>query len=1003
MFNDLLLEELVANDSLETLQKMSVFDILEGKEISNKENLKNTAFTKARGELGWIEPHDIHKELIANPNKRTFDYSHLLPKAHRDNGFQLHVVEGPKDSISPTFNDKHLHVLLIKKGNKNEHIVGFLNGSFEDPKAIKSDFSYIMKPFRGQRMGLSMYEAFMAHGAKNLGAKYIHGGMHSDSAAAIHQLLAAKHGLNYDSKRREGWEFAPYNNEHYSYALKSEDIQLEELEKGWKDAIIGLSSMLGLAREHPPAINLHPQLHSISMLESSGGKNIHHKVSKKGVFDTAYGSVGFKPESAYETFQHHKDLVNKYPELKDKNKFLKKFTSDSNFYNTMANLQWSGLLKRLKDPAKAAYGWRWGEGAAKLASDEAIKNDHYVSKFKKLSGLEKNELRELAKSISDIKPGPEVEKNKFDYSHLLPATHSHLRLHVEQYPLTNHPTPGKFTHGIKAVLRDPYDPPSLSRGNITSYYRPSDKMLHITYAELEDPGLHGHGLGRAMYEAVMGHAKHHHGAETVKGDIHSSMAKRVHESLARKHGLDYKPALSSELSTHQNKEAFDNKYAPYEYHLKNENIEKNEDFNNQIDEFKLKLKDWLNEEEKIDLSTLDDIELSLIAPESSSDVNYYEEQIAIKMLGNAFTMHQALKAACFLAHKDWPSPDKIKEAMDIYEEDLCLAALYACNLDRNRTNISLLHTIIELFNDDKLSKSEINISSENIDTNRFKVEPLVYEARDAARIIQRAFDTKKIYPIKLQEGKYSKGSKIARDPTLGMLWLLKPTSKKLSPAAGIREEGASTAQREAAAYQIACLLGLNNVIPRTYLISINGRMVSAMPFLPSDFISMNKARLEFPTELREAMDNYYRHGELFKWATFDYIIGNADRHCGNLLFEPNTKSIALIDHGATFAGDKFNPGNDLSSFTPYYLRYGYSGKFKKLNIQEKYNHLIRLDEVAEKTLCNWIMRIPELEIISILDRYQIDCAPVMHRLKMLKEASGPKWAYLNGKWSGLLP
>ena len=51
---------------------------------------------------------------------------------------------------------------------------------------------------------------------------------------------------------------------------------------------------------------------------------------------------------------------------------------------------------------------------------------------------------------------------------------------------------------------------------------------------------HGHGLGKAMYEALYSHALNRLGVHTVEGGMHSEDAGRVHEALARKHGLGYK-------------------------------------------------------------------------------------------------------------------------------------------------------------------------------------------------------------------------------------------------------------------------------------------------------------------------------------------------------------------------------------------------------------------------------------------------------------------------------
>lgn len=79
-------------------------------------------------------------------------------------------------------------------------------------------------------------------------------------------------------------------------------------------------------------------------------------------------------------------------------------------------------------------------------------------------------------------------------------------------------------------------------GSVSGYLR-DDGSLELAghlASELQ-PEHQGRGLGVAMYEGVLAHAKNALGALTVKGGSHSTSAMRVHTSLARKHGLNYQP------------------------------------------------------------------------------------------------------------------------------------------------------------------------------------------------------------------------------------------------------------------------------------------------------------------------------------------------------------------------------------------------------------------------------------------------------------------------------
>jgi hypothetical protein len=72
----------------------------------------------------------------------------------------------------------------------------------------------------------------------------------------------------------------------------------------------------------------------------------------------------------------------------------------------------------------------------------------------------------------------------------------------------------------------------------------------------------GKGLGIKMYEALYSHAKHIENISGVSGKEHSEAARRVHLSLAKRHGLNYQSGISRKYTPPV--------YAPYSYELKAE-------------------------------------------------------------------------------------------------------------------------------------------------------------------------------------------------------------------------------------------------------------------------------------------------------------------------------------------------------------------------------------------------------------------------------------------------
>jgi len=163
-------------------------------------------------------------------------------------------------------------------------------------------------------------------------------------------------------------------------------------------------------------------------------------------------------------------------------------------------------------------------------------------------------------AIKDLEPGEEFDTEGkyrgFDYSHLLPQKwQKHLALHVY---------PGNYM--IHTRLIDLQDPDN-NIGEIKAYYGGLGGQHHHKdriepHSDLMEE-YHGEGLGKAMYEALYAHAYHKLGVKKIVGGHHTEQASRVHEALARKHGLNYQAKRARPWPS-----VSDVSMGPYEYELK---------------------------------------------------------------------------------------------------------------------------------------------------------------------------------------------------------------------------------------------------------------------------------------------------------------------------------------------------------------------------------------------------------------------------------------------------
>lgn len=170
-----------------------------------------------------------------------------------------------------------------------------------------------------------------------------------------------------------------------------------ELSKSWKHAFVGAMAAASLtggqmahaeenkAPKWTPA-GLTEELHPIAHLESSFGKKTTHASHSKGDYHTAVGAVGLKPVTAHEEYKRTPWLQKTFPNLHDADKFTEEFKKNPAFYNHVATAHWHRLKKLVGgNVARAAYAWRWGQGAAIRDPAEVREGDPYVTAYKKLS------------------------------------------------------------------------------------------------------------------------------------------------------------------------------------------------------------------------------------------------------------------------------------------------------------------------------------------------------------------------------------------------------------------------------------------------------------------------------------------------------------------------------------------------------------------------------------------------------------------------------------------
>ena len=337
-----------------------------------------------------------------------------------------------------------------------------------------------------------------------------------------------------------------------------------------------------------------------------------------------------------------------------------------------------------------------------------------------------------------------------------------------------------------------------------------------------------------------------------------------------------------------------------------------------------------------------------------------------------------LAAARFLSSRS-ASKEEIREALLEFEGDPIAVALAAYKLPV--TSRDDIVAVVYVSNLGRFRKSIEGFK---------KIEATNDESKEFANIAREANDTGKIKEAPFVPGEHSKGMLISTGSKGGAL-ILKPGSGSVD-----KHTGATQSQHEAAFYDVACAWGLGKYVPEARLILIDGQEYAAIRMLDPAFKNMNDLRYSDPDLPVKAFAGY-QDGTLQRWGTLDYVTGQGDRHCGNLMCSGS--DVRLIDHGSAFAKEPFIVGKQ---FTPYYLRATIQG-YSKLSPEDKFAKLPRLEGETLDAFSDWLMELSPEILGLILGKYGIARTPSMERLRLLQSACHymEASAALAMAWSGI--
>jgi len=211
---------------------------------------------------------------------------------------------------------------------------------------------------------------------------------------------------------------------------------------------------------------------------------------------------------------------------------------------------------------------------------------------------------------------------------------------------------------------------------------------------------------------------------------------------------------------------------------------------------------------------------------------------------------------------------------------------------------------------------------------------------------------------------------------------------KQAPAGGVTALPFFNSKLDAAFSEIASLVGDGDQFAKATVVFLDGHETAAIELADTGYKNIPFLQKK-PTGEQGVIDifkDYQDSGQMWQWSFLDYVLGNTDRHSNNILIDPETEDVKLIDHGGAFAGDGFNPGGDTKTFIPYYLRSDAPKGFNTLPPEAKLRYLAKPSAVQETQFLNWLNSIDETRVFQILREYGIDVEPFKRRFDTLKNA-----------------
>ncbi len=362
------------------------------------------------------------------------------------------------------------------------------------------------------------------------------------------------------------------------------------------------------------------------------------------------------------------------------------------------------------------------------------------------------------------------------------------------------------------------------------------------------------------------------------------------------------------------------------------------------------------------------------------------------------TFHDGLpefEAAKFMSNQKTPTQEETEAALAEHEGNYESAALMAHGIEVNPENLRILRKIMDMQELSKAEPGEFDVAIIPRTVQAFN-----NGAMFVADLVRDAFANNEVRPVKLG-GKHSAGTALVKNPEDGILWLLKPGAGKVSPAMGANEEFASQSRREVAFNQVASVMGLGKYVPRSALILLDDVEVAALEFFSQGYEPVERVQKNKDRKLDEIFGKFVDNGLIYKWAAMDYLLGQPDRHAGNIMIDEGD-NIRFIDAGSAFCGSSFAPGSDPKSFVPFYLRVFTPRKFNTLTPQERFNVTPSLKADSDQALKAWVDAINEGQIVSILNQFNINPQPFVDRLNALRYYAGPKSEFLRKFYSNLM-